>query len=95
MSKIPAEKMVLRTDREGGLELAPEFMRAAKVQLGDEYAAWKEGGSVILSFLKHRKKTIRIPKRAEYGKIEPALPEESVVPCKPVAATKPIPRKRK
>lgn len=88
MSKPPSDKILLRTDREGGLILTPEFMREAKVKSGDEYAAWKFRGGYKLVFLKHWQGKGRIPKHAHRGKVEPALPEL------PDELSKPAPFKR-
>lgn len=70
---------ILVTDREGGLPLPPEW--GAKI--GDDFAAWKEGESIILVFPRTYRGNRKIPKNAHWGKVEPALPEKPVTLPKP------------
>jgi hypothetical protein len=74
-SPAPAEKYRLVSDSQGGLVLTPEFMRNNKVQLGDEYAAWKTSKGVMVVFKKNHRGKRRIPKHAIFGKVQLALPE--------------------
>lgn len=67
-------KRILVTDSEGGLPLPPEW----GMKIGDEFAAWKKGETIILAFLKTYRG--RVPKRAHRGKVEPALPETPMSP---------------
>lgn len=67
------EHGIITTDSEGGLPLPVEWLRDMGLKIGDEFAGWKEGETIILAFPKvYRGK---IPKQAHRGRIEPALPE--------------------
>jgi hypothetical protein len=48
------------------------------VNIGDEYAVWKEGNKFMVVFTKHYRGKRKIPNHAYRGKVEPALPETSV-----------------
>jgi hypothetical protein len=65
------------TDREGGLPLSDELARYMGANIGDEFAAWKEGDDIILIFTKNYHGKRKIPKHAHRGVVEPALLEKS------------------
>lgn len=74
------------TDNEGALPLPAEI--EPNVRIGDEYAVWEEGKSFVLVFKKELTTKIKIPKHAQWGKVEPALPEILVTLPKPAKAAK-------
>ena len=76
------------TDSEGGLPLPPELSRDMGVEIGDEYAVWKEGDDFKLVFTKSYRGKRKIPTHACWGKVEPALAEIPVTLPKPDKAAK-------
>jgi hypothetical protein len=78
MKKSLAKKFILHADSQGGLELSAEFLKAADVKTGDEYAAWKVRGGIMMVFTKNYRGKRKIPKHALWGKVEPALPEHRI-----------------
>jgi len=72
-----SKKYLLFSDSEGGLTMPDELMRELNVRVGDEYALWREGNRLVAMFPKSGNHATQIPKRAERGRIEPALPEKS------------------
>lgn len=75
MKKPRPENTRLRTDDEGNLILTGAFMKSHSLEVGDEYAAWKEGESIILAFKKIYRGRRRIPKHAHRGRIEQVSPD--------------------
>ena len=86
-----AKTYSITTDREGSLPLSGELMRAAHVRPGDEFAAWTTGKKIVVVFPKRYTGNLKIPKTAQRGKVEPALPDKSrrrAVPHKWLGAAK-------
>ena len=81
--KKPLKSIRVTADREGGIPMSDEMLKAMPCEIGDPYACWKEGDGWRLVFPKAKKYKGKIPKDAHWGKVEPALPEiQSALPKK-------------
>lgn len=69
------------------LPVPDEIVRDAGAKTGDKFAAWIEGGEIIVIFPKSYRGQKKIPKNAYWGKVEPALTE---IPIKLTKPAKPV-----
>lgn len=61
------------TVSEGGMPLPEELVRDMGLNIGDEFALWKEGDTFMLAFSKHYRGKRKIPKSAIWGRLQPDL----------------------
>ncbi|MEP6663343.1 MAG: hypothetical protein ABJC04_06720 [Verrucomicrobiota bacterium] len=86
--KTLAKKYRVVVDREDGFLLLSNLTQQIGVNIGDEFASWITGNSLVVIFPKSYRGKRKIPKDAHWGKIKSALPE---IPVASLKSAKPIP----
>ena len=94
---VPKKDSIIIADSEGGLPLPAEMSRDLNIRIGDDYAFWKHRDGWKIVFSKGASSKVKIPKHAEWRKVEPALPDEPVhifvIPNPPLTRAKPVRKK--
>ncbi|NJM55261.1 MAG: hypothetical protein HC841_04525 [Verrucomicrobiae bacterium] len=70
-------------DREGKMDLPAWLMKVFKAKVGDEIAAWQEGESYVIAFVKRLRAGEEIPAHAYRTRIEPPSARKSAAKKKP------------